>query len=168
MINLFVSSDPHEWESKKTYFLFQHERCLNEYIMTDLQKRFASLWNNEIKQLIKLPTIFAYEEFNRKDALIGEITNITVLQQNVKIDFNMKKANGRKGGVGYESEIILSQISSNSMQTKYIPVVIESNKNRKVYLPKFLLSRKYIDLTKESGYDELITDIRTKDKQRWE
>jgi len=283
MLNLLVSHDASLWESNTA--VFPRDRCLTEYIMEDLCSRFSSLGDNEIKQLIKLPTIFAYEQYNRKDALIGKITNITVRQQNVKIDFKLtgdkisfddfkkieplldigqwemnrthwtvkkikmadiepyfinktikkpkvfisyswtppenkinvsklieklladnitviydkkdlqpgqdknyfmeqaltdrkidkvlvicnrdyaKKADERKDGVGHESEIIISQISSKPMQTKYIPVVMETDKNDKACLPRFLASRKYIDLTKESGYDELVNAIRTNDNK---
>jgi hypothetical protein len=70
----------------------------------------------------------------------------------------VEKANARRGGVGYEAEIIISQISS-PLQTKYIPVVMETDENGKAFLPTSLASKAYIDLTKESGYNELLTAI---------
>jgi hypothetical protein len=259
------------------------DRCPTEYIMPELRSRFSALGAKEKTQLLELPTIFAYEQSNRKDALIGKITGITVRQQNVKIDFSLSgekirfedfvgleslldigtwemnrthwtvknvdiaeieqyfsdnrgykptvfisyswtppenqknvfelvarlsadgvsviydkkdlqpgqnkdhfieqaltsneidkvlvvcnrdyadKANNRIGGVGYESEIIVTQISSQPSQTKHIPVVMETDENGKAYLPTSLMSRMYIDLTKESGYDELLSAIQSDD-----
>jgi len=72
------------------------------------------------------------------------------------------KADARRGGVGYESEIILSQLSSQPLQTKIIPVVIETNERGEAYLPTFLKSRVFINLTQESGYLELISFIKSK------
>lgn len=71
------------------------------------------------------------------------------------------KADKRRGGVGYESEIILSQLMSQPLQRKIIPVVIETNELGEAYLPTFLRSRLYIDLTQESGYNDLLSSIRT-------
>lgn len=70
-----------------------------------------------------------------------------------------EKANVRRGGVGYEAEIILSQLLSKPMQRRVIPVVIETDENGSAYLPTSLKSRLYIDLTKESGYSELLEAI---------
>ena len=69
------------------------------------------------------------------------------------------KADERRGGVGYESEIILTQLQSQPLQRKVIPVVIETNEKGEHYLPTFLKSRLYIDLTQESGYDDLLSSI---------
>ena len=71
-----------------------------------------------------------------------------------------EKANERSGGVGYESEIILSEIRNDPLQRKYMPVVIEHDENGEVPLPNFLRSRMYIDLSKETGYDDLLNAIR--------
>lgn len=71
------------------------------------------------------------------------------------------KADARRGGVGYESEIILSQLSSQPLQTKIIPVVIETNEKGEAYLPTFLKSRVFINLTQEAGYEELISFIKS-------
>lgn len=71
-----------------------------------------------------------------------------------------KKANERRGGVGYESEIILSQLISQPLQKKIIPVVIETSETGEAFLPKFFRERLYIDLTQENGYNDLLSSIR--------
>jgi hypothetical protein len=284
MINLLISANPESWKPPSEYFA--HDRCLTEYIMPELRSRFSSLGENEIAQLLELPTIFAYEQFNREDALIGNITGITVRQQNVKIDFTLtgerirfkdfvsmeslldigkwelnrthwtvknvsltdvtpffsndtsrkttvfisyswtppenqrnvfslveklkadgitviydkdnlrpgqdkdyfmeqaltnheidkvlvvcnreyaEKANSRQGGVGRESEIIISQISSQPLQTKFIPIAMETDAGGKAFLPTAFKSRLYIDLTKESGYEELLSAIQSNDGEQ--
>lgn len=72
-----------------------------------------------------------------------------------------KKANNRSGGVGYESELILTEIKNKPQQRKYIPVVIEHDENGELPLPNFLKSRLCIDLSKDTGYVELLNAIRS-------
>lgn len=68
-----------------------------------------------------------------------------------------EKADGRIGGVGDESAIITSQIYGNIRQEKFIPVVNEYDENGKPFLPNYLASRMYADLTDfEDGYKELL------------
>ena len=71
-----------------------------------------------------------------------------------------RKANKRSGGVGYESEMILSEIRNKPLQRKYIPVVIEHDENGELPLPNFLKSRYCIDLSKDTGYGDLLSAIR--------
>ncbi|MCM1495975.1 MAG: toll/interleukin-1 receptor domain-containing protein [Bacteroides sp.] len=71
-----------------------------------------------------------------------------------------EKANNRSGGVGYESELILTEIKSKPLQRKYIPVVIDYNENGELPPPNFLKSRYCIDLSKDTGYDDLLNAIR--------
>jgi hypothetical protein len=73
-----------------------------------------------------------------------------------------KKANERKGGVGSESELIISQLISQPLQTRIIPVVFETDEKGKAFLPNFFLSRYYIDLTRDNGYNDLLSAIQTK------
>ncbi len=70
-----------------------------------------------------------------------------------------EKANARCGGVGYESEIILTQVRNDPMQTRYIPVAIEHTDDGSLPLPTFLQSRYCIDLTAQNGYEDLISFI---------
>lgn len=71
-----------------------------------------------------------------------------------------EKANSRKGGVGYESELILTEVKNKPLQRKYIPVVIEHDENGELPLPNFLKSRLCIDLAKDTGYVELLNAIK--------
>ena len=281
MINLLVAYSPEKWETSPAYF--ERDRSLTEYISAEFKSRFSALGEEEIEQIKSFPAIFVYEKEHRKDAYVGNITNISVRQNNIKLDYQLSgekisfeklismqdlldlsswelnrthwtikninieelqpyysvkneckptvfisyswtpienqkrvfelvddltsdgisvkydknalspgqdknyfmeqaltnheidkvlvvcnhdyatKANRREGGVGHETEIIISQISSQPLQTKYIPVVMESDEKGKPFLPNYFASRIYIDLTKETGYGELLTAIRNRD-----
>lgn len=71
-----------------------------------------------------------------------------------------EKADKRRGGVGYESELILSEIKNDPLQRKYIPVIFEHNENGELPLPNFLKSRLCVDLSKDTGYNDLLIAIR--------
>lgn len=70
-----------------------------------------------------------------------------------------EKANTRQGGVGYEAGIIISEIKSAPLQRRVIPVAVEFNDNGQPYLPNAFKELYFIDLTKESGYSELVDAI---------
>lgn len=72
-----------------------------------------------------------------------------------------EKADSRVGGVGDESAIITSQIYGSVTQEKFIPVVNEFDENGNPYLPNYLASRMYANLTDfEKGYRELLSNCR--------
>ena len=71
-----------------------------------------------------------------------------------------EKADSRSGGVGDESTIITSQLYGNLKQEKFIPIVNEYDEDGKPYLPNYLSSRLYADLTEfDVGYKELLKNI---------
>jgi hypothetical protein len=74
-----------------------------------------------------------------------------------------EKANGRKGGVGVESLIISDEIYKQADQTKFIPIVFEFDENGSPYLPSFVKSRIFIDLSNdeisEDNYEKLMRNI---------
>jgi hypothetical protein len=74
-----------------------------------------------------------------------------------------RKANTRKGGVGTESQIITADVYENVAQSKYIPIVAERNESGNHFIPSFMESRLYIDLsspaTFDNDYDKLIRNI---------
>jgi hypothetical protein len=64
-----------------------------------------------------------------------------------------QKADDRTGGVGEETIIISSEIYGKVKQEKFIPVVLEKDENDKPYLPAYIKSRIYIDLSSEDNYE---------------
>ena len=76
------------------------------------------------------------------------------------------KADSRSGGVGDEAAIITPQVYGNVKQEKFIPVVNEYDEDGKPYLPNYLASRMYADLTDFNiGYGELLSNIHGEDQK---
>jgi len=74
-----------------------------------------------------------------------------------------EKANSREGGVGTESIIISQEVYEKVDQEKFIPVVTELDGEGRPYLPAFLKSRMYIDLSSDEklaeNYEKLLRAI---------
>ncbi len=95
------------------------------------------------------------------------VTDDTIIRVLIFIDRRYaEKADGREGGVGTESQIISGKLYKKVDETKFIPIVMELDKNGEPYLPTFLKTRKYIDLSKDSKfyaeYDQLLRNIYNK------
>ncbi len=65
-----------------------------------------------------------------------------------------EKADQRKGGVGDETTIISAEVYGNADQQKFIPVVMERDENGQEYLPAYLRSRIFRDLSGAADYKE--------------
>lgn len=74
-----------------------------------------------------------------------------------------EKSDNRSGGVGVESQIITPQIYSDVQQEKFIPIVAERDRNGNHFIPNYIASRLYVDLSSydnfEQGYEILIRSI---------
>lgn len=73
-----------------------------------------------------------------------------------------KKADKREGGVGKETTIISPEVYEDADQHKFIPVVMERDDKGEEYLPKYLKSRIYRDLSGdnyEAEYEALLRTI---------
>lgn len=64
-----------------------------------------------------------------------------------------KKANSRTGGVGDETVIISSEIYGKMKQEKFIPVIAERDAEGNAFVPTYIKSRIYIDLSNEDTYE---------------
>lgn len=64
-----------------------------------------------------------------------------------------QKANDRTGGVGDETVIISSELYGNMNQEKFIPVIAEKDEEEKPYVPTYIKTRIYIDLSDENSYE---------------
>jgi hypothetical protein len=77
-----------------------------------------------------------------------------------------EKANLRRGGVGTESQIISDEIYNKVKQEKFIPIVTEFDEKGEPYLPVFMKSRIYINLsnseTFNAEYEKLLRSIYNK------
>ena len=65
------------------------DRCLKEYILPTIKEKYLPLDDASIQALKAIPCVFAYEKSCDEDAYIGWITNITVRQHDVRIDFEL-------------------------------------------------------------------------------
>lgn len=174
--------DMSTWEWNRTHWTIKKTNLeeLEPYFKgknTDKPKVFISYsWNppsnqqNVFELIQKLELDGISVTYDRKDLYPGQDMNYfmeSVLTSD-KIDAVIivcnkdyaEKANKRMGGVGYESEMILSEIRNAPLQRKYIPVVIEHDENGGLPLPNFLRSRLFVDLSKDDGYDDLLNAIR--------
>lgn len=74
-----------------------------------------------------------------------------------------EKADARKGGVGTESQIISAEVYSKAKQEKFVPVVVEFKEDGEPWLPSFLKTRIYINLSSPdvfyAEYEKLIRNI---------
>ena len=77
-----------------------------------------------------------------------------------------EKANHRKGGVGDETAIISTELYGRVNQEKFIPIATEYDEDGHAYMPTYIKSRIYIDLSNEDVYEEnyekLLRDIYNK------
>ncbi len=70
-----------------------------------------------------------------------------------------RKADDRDGGVGYETSIITPEIAKQVNKVKFIPVILEDTENPEEFIPIYLSSRIYIDLSKEDIYEERYEEL---------
>ena len=74
-----------------------------------------------------------------------------------------EKSDKREGGVGDEITVMSPKIYGKAKQEKYIPIVFEKDDAGKPYLPALLASRKYIDMSDasifEDGYSTLLHNL---------
>lgn len=103
LLNLIVVYKGDTWSNSPAFL--EHERCLTEYILPEFKERYSGLSSDAITEIKQFPCIFAYENVNKKDALIGYIKNIEVQQKNVRIDYELT---GEK--IAFEDLVQLSNL----------------------------------------------------------
>lgn len=135
-------------------------------------------WTNKIHEnkVLKLYERLRYDGVDAKldkvDVKLGNDLN-KIMEELIKskeIDFIIiisdkkyaEKANSRKGGVGTETKLLVSDVYNNPYQRKIIPTIWEYN-NDKPCLPYYLESNYAIDFSddekKEEAYDQLLRHI---------
>ena len=67
-----------------------------------------------------------------------------------------EKADKRAGGVGIETQIISNEVYNEVEQSKFIPIVFEKDENGNIYVPIYLKSRFYYDLTQDNLDEEYV------------
>lgn len=79
-----------------------------------------------------------------------DITKVLIICDKAYAD----KANSRTGGVGDETAIISSEIYGNVNQEKFIPIIAERDEDGQPYVPTYIKTRIYIDLSDAERYEE--------------
>ncbi|GED34782.1 TIR domain-containing protein [Brevibacillus centrosporus] len=81
-----------------------------------------------------------------------------------------EKAEERRGGVGTETLIISPEVYKDIKQEKFIPIVATRDENGNAYIPSYIKSRLYIDLSSESqfesGYERLLRNLYQRPQHR--
>jgi hypothetical protein len=88
--------------------------------------------------------------FMEKMVTDATITKVVIVCDKAYAD----KADGRKGGVGTETQIISREVYERTDQSKFVVVVAERDDAGKPYLPTYYKSRIYIDLSESDRYAE--------------
>jgi hypothetical protein len=74
-----------------------------------------------------------------------------------------EKANGRRGGVGTETQIISTEVYAKVKQEKFIPLVRQRDEEGNACLPVYFSSRFYLDFSDDEkfgeAYDSLLRNI---------
>jgi hypothetical protein len=76
------------------------------------------------------------------------VTKVIVVSDKIYTE----KADGRKGGVGTEAQIISPEVYAKSKQDKFCAVVTEMDPEGRPYLPIYYGSRIYVDLSNDDAY----------------
>ena len=98
-------------------------------------------------------------DFMEKMVKDQEIKRVLIISDSLYAE----KADGRKGGVGTETQIISQEVYESVEQTKFVPILRERDEQGKACLPVYLKSRKYIDFSDSDNdpeaYDQLLRNI---------
>lgn len=87
MYNLLVSGREEAWDSSS--LLLEVGRCVREYTDKEITAQFGAFTQEQVDLIRRLPCIFAYESYRKKDPKYGIIKDITSRQGNVKIEFKI-------------------------------------------------------------------------------
>lgn len=100
--------------------------------------------------------IYDLKEGHDKNAFMERmIADVSVTHVLVMCDkLYAEKADARKAGVGTESQIISQEVYSKVEQSKFIPIVCQLDENNEPYLPVFMRSRIWVDLSSDEKANE--------------
>lgn len=86
MYNLLVSGDSDSWNGEP--FVLEFNRFL-EYTDNEIKNKYQELSDTDIKEIIRFPCIFAYENSCAKDPFFGLIQEITVRKKAIRITYEI-------------------------------------------------------------------------------
>lgn len=89
--NLFVSGLEKNWEGEP--FLLELKRCVDssEYTSEEVAAEYGELDDQAMKALRRLPCIFAYEGYVRKNPKFGRILSLTKHSGRIRIEYQIEQ-----------------------------------------------------------------------------
>lgn len=89
MFNLLVTADEEAWDGQPSTFSLS--RSLREYTDSAITEQFGSLDDDSAEALIRMPSIFAYEQAIGKSPKFGRITHISKRsnRMEVRVDYEL-------------------------------------------------------------------------------
>jgi hypothetical protein len=87
MYNLLISANDEAWDGEP--YLLETGRCIREYTEASITETLGSLSESAVSQIYRMPSIFGYEAFNKKDPHFGRIVRLTNRQGQVRIEYDL-------------------------------------------------------------------------------
>ena len=116
-------------------------------------RKFATdLMNDSIDVVIDIFDLKPGQDMNRfmeKSVNDPSVTNVLILLNKEYAE----KANGRKGGVGTETQILSNEVYKSVDQDKIIPIIFEKGPDGEDCKPTYLDSRIHFDLANQEQYE---------------
>ena len=146
-------------QTDKTPKVFISYSWGNRERVLDLATRLRSHGVDVVLDLWELKEGQDKYKFMERCVLDADIVKVLIICDKIYAE----KANDRTGGVGDETAIISSEIYGQTEQEKFIPIIFEFDKEGKPYVPAYIKTRIYIDLSStdvyEIGYEQLLRNI---------
>lgn len=137
-------------EDDKTPKVFISYSWSSDELVLDLAKRLVAHGVDVVLDKWDLKEGNDKYEFMERCVNDSEITKVLIICDKIYA----QKANDRTGGVGDETVIISSEIYGNARQEKFIPIIAERDEEGKEYVPIYIKTRIYIDLSDPAKYEE--------------
>lgn len=88
MYHLIVVGNSEAYDSR--HIILERSRVFQEYTNDALRERYSELSEDTIKELKRLPALFAHERGNRKDARLGWITGIQTRPHEIRFSYEFE------------------------------------------------------------------------------
>lgn len=83
--NLFVTSEENAWESDS--YIMSKDRCLTSFTEDETKREYGELNQSILDKIMQFPCVFAYEDFWKRNAYIGYLTDIIVRSSGIKFKY---------------------------------------------------------------------------------
>lgn len=128
MYNLFISGGPDTWNGNP--FILEISRCVREYTDSYLTDQYGDFTEEQIHSLKKFPCIFGYEPACKKDPHYGFITNVSVFDDQVTVDYEIIKLDkfltfSQLKGLEFELEILEREMKRTHWALKNVSLTDE-------------------------------------------